>query len=219
MLEFKQSLQNRKNSRASVAHRFGFLKIFVVILICFFTIGSGARKDVNVAGLEVPEGYVIEQVVSPNLLSYPMFASFDGQGRLFVFESTGPNTMGTEQMLKTPTYHIRLLEDTDGDGNFDKSHIFADHIPFPKGGVFYQGSLYVSESPNLVRYTDKDGDGVSDSREVVLTGWTLHANGASLSGPFLGPDGWLYLPDARRGFNITTKEGKVLKGKGARVWR
>jgi putative membrane-bound dehydrogenase-like protein len=191
----------------------------LLIFLCLFLLGSVGKRDDGVSGLEVPEGYVIEQVVSPNLISYPMFASFDDRGRLFVFESTGPNTMGTEQMLKAPTYHVRLLEDTDGDGNFDNSHIFAEHIPFPKGGVFYQGSLYVSESPNLIRYTDLNDDGVSDKREVVLTGWTLHANGASLSGPFLGPDGWLYLPDARRGFNITTKEGQVLKGKGARIWR
>lgn len=197
----------------------GVGRVLFLALSCLFCLASSTRNDVNVAGLEVPEGFVIEQVVSPNLLSYPMFASFDGQGRLFVFESTGPNTMGTEQMLKKPSYHIRLLQDTDGDGNFDKSSIFADHIPFPKGGVFFQGSLYVSESPSLVRYTDKDGDGISDSREVLMTGWTLHANGASLSGPFLGPDGWLYLPDARRGFNITTKEGEILKGQGARIWR
>src|SRR5690554_5414513 len=65
-------------------------------------------------GLVVPDGFSIERVVDPELLSYPMFASFDDQGRLFVFESTEPNTMGTETMLENPSYHIRLLEDTDG---------------------------------------------------------------------------------------------------------
>lgn len=207
-------LNKSKKATRSIRRK---LLIVVTSFLCF---GSGVRMDNQATpGLIVPEGFTIEPAVASSLLSYPMFASFDDLGRLFVVESTGPNTMGTEQMLKNPTYHIRLLEDTNDDGNFDKSTIYAAPIPFPKGAQFFQGSLYVAESPNLVRYTDKDGDGVSDNREVILTGWNLHANGASLSGPFLGPDGWLYLPDARRGFHITTKEGKVLEGKGARIWR
>jgi len=117
-----------------------------------------------------------------------MFASFDGQGRLFVFESDG-SSPSTEDMLKNPSYFIRVLEDTDGDGNFDKSKIFADSLTFPKGGVFYQGSLYVTASPDLIRLTDSDGDGVADKREVILSGWKLSHNGAILGGPFFGPDG------------------------------
>jgi putative membrane-bound dehydrogenase-like protein len=170
-------------------------------------------------GLHVPEGFEVVRAVDPSLLSYPMFASFDETGRLFVFESTEVNNMGTDKMLANPTYHVRLLEDTDGDGVFDKSGVFADKIPLPMGGTFYKGSLYVAESPNLVKYTDTDNDGKADQREVLLSGWVLNQNAATLSGPFIGPDGWFYLPDARRGFDITSKEGKHFKGKGARIWR
>ncbi|MFC5409272.1 PVC-type heme-binding CxxCH protein [Larkinella bovis] len=208
---------SRKTRFFRQAHR--LMHGSVVLLAGVVLTGSTNPQPRETLGFQVPEGFTIERAVSPNLLSYPMFASFDGSGRLFVFESTGPNVMGTEKMLAEPSYHIRLLEDTDDDGQFDKSRIFAENIPFPKGGVFYRGSLYVAESPNLVRYTDTNADGVSDQREVILTGWTLHANGATLGGPFLGPDGWLYLTDARRGFSITTKEGQLLKGKSARIWR
>jgi putative heme-binding domain-containing protein len=87
------------------------------------------------------------------------------------------------------------------------------------GGTFYQGSFFVTAPPDLIRFTDTNGDGAADKREVILSGWTLNHNAATLSGPFLGPDGWLYMCDARRGFDINTKEGKTLKGKSARIWR
>ena len=195
----------------------GFVVVCCTVL---FFIGS-IEKEVIITeldGLKVSEGFSIERAVDPSMLSYPMFASFDGQGRLFVFESDGssPTSQG---MLNKPPYHIRLLEDTDGDGIFDKSKIFADSLTFPKGGVFYKGSLYVSSSPDLIRLTDTDGDGIADKREVILTGWVLNSNAALLGGPFMGPDGWLYLTDARRGFDITTKEGQNLKGGSARIWR
>lgn len=169
-------------------------------------------------GLKVPDGFSIERVVAADMLTYPMFATFDGQGRLYVFESDG-SSPSTEDMINNPSYFIRVLEDTNGDGNFNQGKIFADSLTFPKGGVFYQGSLYVAASPDLLRLTDTDGDGVADKREVILSGWKLNHNGAILGGPFFGPDGWMYITDARRGFDISTKEGINLKGKSARIWR
>ena len=192
------------------------------ILVSLFAVSSHAVRPMPAPAsphLTVPDGFVVERIAGPSLLSYPMFGVQDDHGRLFVFESTEPNTMTTEEMLARPSYHIRVLEDADGDGTYDKSTIFADKLPFPKGGAFVDGSLFVSAAPHLLRLKDTDGDLVADERATVATGWTLNVNGAALGGPFLGPDGWLYLTDARRGFRITRKEGDTLEGKGARVWR
>ena len=60
---------------------------------------------------------------------------------------------------------------------------------------------------------------MADKREVLLTGWVLNVNANSVIGPFAAPDGWLYLASAGTGFDITTKEGKQLKGKTGRIWR
>ena len=204
-------------------HKFIYNKLVLAVILIgsvLFFIGSKEHSPgvQELDGLKAPPGFTIESAVDPELITYPMMASFDGQGRLFVFESDG-SSPATDLMAKEPAYHIRLLEDTDGDGKFDKSKIFADSLTYPKGGVFYKGSLYVSSSPDLLRLTDTDGDGVADKREVILTGWVLNANGALLGGPFMGPDGWFYLTDARRGFDITTKEGQNLKGGSARIWR
>src|SRR4051794_39451524 len=117
--------------------RYGLFIIPVIIstLLVFFKPGNRDNKNnkkTEIDGLKVPAGFSIERVAGPGMVTYPMFASFDGQGRLFVFESDG-SSPSTEDMLKKPPYHIRLLEDTNGDGIFDKSKIFADSLSFPKG--------------------------------------------------------------------------------------
>lgn len=193
-----------------------------VALLCCAVLFAFDKKqqpaDPALDNLKVPEGFTIERAVPENMVSHPFFATLDSQGRLFVIESSGKTT-STEEVLEHPDFQIRLLEDLNHDGRYDKMIVFADKIPYPMGGTFYQGSFYVAAPPHLMRFTDTDGDGVADKREQLLTGWTLNHNAATLSGPFIGPDGWLYMCDARRGFDITTKEGQRLQGKGARIWR
>ncbi len=192
---------------------------FITVILISSLVGCSSPENESNSVFHVPEGFTIEPAVDPELISFPMFANFDDQGRLYLFEATEPNDMSTDSMVANPTYHIRMLTDTDQDGIFDQSVIYADEIPFPMGGIFYNGSVYAAAPPDLLKFTDTDGDGVADKKEVVLTGWTLYNNGAILSGPYLGPDGWLYLTDARRGFDITTLEGERLTGKGTRIWR
>ncbi|MEX2231994.1 MAG: PVC-type heme-binding CxxCH protein [Cyclobacteriaceae bacterium] len=209
--------------RTSIPARY-FLSLVLAIISILFVSCSGNQGESDQEsmaaqlGLHVPEGFIIEQAMAPGMVKYPMFATLDNQGRLFVIESSGKTT-STEDVLKNPTFQILLLEDIDRDGIYDKRNVFADKIPYPMGGTFYQGSFYAAAPPDLIRFTDTDADGISDKREVLLTGWTLNHNAATLSGPFFGPDGWMYMCDARRGFNIRTKEGTELKGKGARIWR
>lgn len=194
--------------------------LFSLILSGILLFGACTQGDQrsSIPGLEVPEGMIVEEAVPQGMVKYPMFASLDSSGRMFVAESSGVTT-STEEVLANPTYFIRMLEDADGDGVYDKSVIFADKIPYAMGGTFYRGSFYAAAPPELLKFTDTDGDGVADKREVLLSGWVLSHNAATLSGPFIGPDGWMYLCDARRSYDITTKEGKRLQGKGARIWR
>lgn len=192
--------------------------LFVCICVLLFSSCKQDKSSNAFPGLHVPEGFTVEEAVPAGMVKYPMFATLDNRGRMFIAESSGETT-STEDVLENPTYFIRMLEDTNRDGVYDKSVIYADKIPYTMGGTFYQGSFYAAAPPNLLRLTDTDGDGIADEREVLLSGWVLNHNAATLSGPFMGPDGWMYLCDARRSYDITTKEGKQLKGKGARIWR
>ncbi|GAB3003813.1 hypothetical protein GCM10027284_21940 [Cyclobacterium sediminis] len=191
---------------------------FVATLTILLTLNTWEGASKQLPGIEVPEGFEIEEAVIPGLVQYPMFGVFDDQGRLFVMESSG-HTEGTEEILEEPDFQILLLSDSNQDGIFDQKTVYVDNLPFPMGGAFVDGSLIVTASPDLIKFTDNDGDGVAEEKEVLLTGWTLNHNAAILSGPFMGPDGYLYMADARRGFDIQSKEFVNFKGKGARIWR
>jgi putative membrane-bound dehydrogenase-like protein len=84
------------------------------------------------------------------------------------------------------------LEDTDGDGRFDRSVVFADRVMFPQGCLWYGGSVYVTGPPSIWKFTDTDGDGVAEQREEWFKGGTLTGCANDIHGPQLGPDGYIY---------------------------
>jgi putative membrane-bound dehydrogenase-like protein len=168
--------------------------------------------------IRVPEGFEVFEAAPPGAVTYPMFISFDDRGRLFVCESAGKN-IDDEEMGGNPEMRVRLLEDTDGDGVFDRGRVFADRITMAMGALWYRGALYVAAPPDVLRFEDTNSDGVADRREVLLTGWPLRSNGTTLHGPYLGPDGWMYLTYSPMPYEVVSKEGVVYKGPGGRVWR
>src|SRR6266511_2461002 len=141
--------------------------------------------------LTVPDDFEIELVAGPPLVNRPIEADFDEQGRLYVTDSSGSNEKSDKQLFDRPHRVVRL-EDTDGDGRFDKGTVFADKLMFPEGALWYQGSLYVGAPPSIWKLTDTDGDGVADQREEWFQGKTLTGCANDLHGPYLGPDGWIY---------------------------
>lgn len=165
-----------------------------------------------------PDGCVVEPVAGPPLVRYPLFGCFDDQGRLYVAEGTGLNAPG-EELVEKKLGRITLLEDTDGDGRFDKSTIFADQLVFPQGVLWHDGAVYTASHPNIWKLQDTDGDGRADRREVLVGTFGFNGNGCDIHGPFLGIDGWLYWTHGRHGYDILCPDGRRLKGQAASIFR
>src|SRR5437773_2225043 len=139
----------------------------------------------------LPDGFEIELVAGPPLVDRPITADFDEQGRLYVSDSSGSNDKVEKQLAEKP-HRIVRLEDTDSDGRFDKSVVFAEQMMFPEGAMWLDGSLYVAAPPSIWKLTDTDGDGIADKREEWFKGQTVTGCANDLHGPYAGPDGWLY---------------------------
>ena len=188
-----------------------------LFLCLFFPVACFGASPRGLAAISVADGFSVELAAGPELAPFGMLADFDSKGRLFIAASSGKN-IGGKAMSEKPECKILMLEDTNADGQFDRSTVYAEKVGIPMGILCWRGSVYTASPPDVLRLRDTDGDGKADAREVLASGWHVRGT-ASLHGPFLGPEGWLYLTDGRHGFDIKTKDGRSFKGLASRIWR
>ncbi|MGJ8695687.1 MAG: PVC-type heme-binding CxxCH protein [Verrucomicrobiaceae bacterium] len=121
---------------------------------------------------------------------------------------------------------IAVLQDTNGDGKCDSSHTFVQEkgLIAPLGVAVFDNVIYVSQPPELLRYTDVNRDlkfdPSVDKREVILTGFNARNHDHSLHSVTAGPDGKLYFNNGNCGAVFQDKTGNnfymtgVYKGGG-----
>ncbi len=121
----------------------------------------------------LPTGYRMELVASdPDVIS-PGVVEFDGNGRMYVAELVSYMMDAEASREHDPISRISRWESTKGDGHYDKHTVFADHLVAPRMILpLGDGVILTSEtdSDDLVKLTDTNGDGVADKREVVFRG-------------------------------------------------
>ncbi|MGV3756651.1 MAG: PVC-type heme-binding CxxCH protein [Verrucomicrobiota bacterium] len=114
----------------------------------------------------VRPGFRLELVAHEPLLVSPVALSFDENGRMFVVEMIDYSERRAEKLSR-----IRILEDTNGDGKFDKSTVFAKDLPWATGVICANGGIFVTASPDLIWFKDTNGDGQADEQKVIFTGF------------------------------------------------
>ena len=125
------------------------------------------EPDKALSTFRIKKGFRIELVAAEPLVVDPIAMAFDENGRLFVVEMRDY----PERRNQTPHLgRVRLLEDTDGDGRFDKSTVYVDNLPWPTAVICWNGGIFVGATPDILYWKDTNGDGVADVREVVFTG-------------------------------------------------
>jgi putative membrane-bound dehydrogenase-like protein len=138
--------------------------------------------------MTVPDGFTVELVASEPEIANPVAMTFDERGRIWITESFEyPRASAGKGRDR-----IKILEDTHGDGKFDKITTFADGLNIPSGLALGYGGVWVANSPDILFMQDTKGTGKADKKEVVVTGFGRYDTHELPNSLTWGPDGWLY---------------------------
>jgi len=115
---------------------------------------------------ELRSGFHAELVAGEPLIASPVAMAVDEQGRAYVVEMRDYSERRPEQLGR-----IRRLEDTDGDGRYDRATVFLEGLPWPTAITCWDGGVFIGATPDILYAKDTNGDGVADVREPVFTGF------------------------------------------------
>jgi putative membrane-bound dehydrogenase-like protein len=140
--------------------------------------------------LRLPAGFRAEIVAAEPLVLDPVAFDWDERGRLWVVEMAdyplgmdGKGSAGGR---------VRILEDVNGDGVFDRSTLFAEGLSFPTGILTWRNGCLVTAAPDILLLKDTDGDDRADVRDPLFTGFNPGNQQLRVNGLRWGLDGWVY---------------------------
>ncbi|NQU21071.1 MAG: c-type cytochrome [Candidatus Nealsonbacteria bacterium] len=164
------------------------------------------------------DGFRIELVAAEPHLADPVAMAFDARGRILVCEIHGYNLEGYLDVLQQNETGVldkavrriaanpdairraeqeqygtvKLLEDTDRDGQMDRSTVLADRLPPCYGVVPARDGAIVLCAPDIVYLADRDGDGKAEIRETLFTGFGVGELWTRINNPRWNVDNWIY---------------------------
>jgi len=158
---------------------------------------ADARK-----AFELRPGFRIELVASELLVRSPVAVDFDENGRMYVVEYRDYNQFANPEGAAIRGC-IKLLDDTDGDGAYDKATVFAADLESPVAVACWDGGVFVGVVPDLWYFKDTDGDGKADVKRKVLTGFDRDKAGEAMLNSFRwGADNRFHIATGPAGGNL-----------------
>src|SRR5680860_1088064 len=189
-------MKTKKRRRVRFKVRRKNLHVFIFGIFLLF-VGCQQNPDSNLSKsnsaeealstFEVEPGFKIELVASEPLINDPVDMEIDENGRMYVVEMKGV------PFDESGTGSIKALTDTNGDGVFDESTVFADSLILPSGVMRWKKGLLVTDPPHVYYFEDTDGDNRADVRKIILTGFDSTDLESNVNNPLFGLDNWIYL--------------------------
>jgi glucose/arabinose dehydrogenase/mono/diheme cytochrome c family protein len=158
----------------------------------------------ELATFRVEPGFKIQLVAAEPLVQDPVVIQFDADGRLWVVEMRGfmPTIDGEGE--KEPTGRVSVLEDTDADGQMDKSTVYLDSLVMPRALALVPGGALVVENQALWSTQDTNGDLKADTKTLIDadyagSGLPEHSG----NGLWRGHDNYYYNAKSRLRYRLT----------------
>src|SRR5205814_441765 len=141
----------------------------------------------------------------PNVAS-PVALSFDENGRLFICEMRDYSEQDKEHLGR-----IRMLEDTDGDGVYDKATIYADDLSWPTGVFCCNGGVFVTGAQHGMSFDDWGRKFVSSNSD--------HIQIVMIDERYLEKNPFLSVPAARESIAADGPQAEVFRISPVEPWR
>ncbi|MCO5236597.1 MAG: c-type cytochrome [Chitinophagaceae bacterium] len=147
----------------------------------------------------------------------PTNIDVDARGRVWVTEAVNYRNFNNDSakfLHHGGGDRVMILEDTDQDGVADTAKLFVQDTSLvaPMGIAVIGNQVMVSCAPNLIVYTDEDGDDRPDKKDIFLTGFGGRDHDHSLHALLAGPDGNWYFNTGNAGpHRVTDKSGWHLR--------
>ncbi len=173
----------------------------------------GKSPEASLRSIRVEPGFRVELVACEPLVKDPIAFDWGADGRLWVVEM-GDYPLGADGHGK-PGGVVRILEDADGDGKYDKATTFLDGLGMPAGLLPWRNGALIACAPDIFYAEDRDGDGKADHREVLFTGFVEGNPQHRVNGFEMGLDGWVYGANGDSGGTVRSlKTGKTVSLRG-----
>lgn len=157
--------------------------------------------EASLAALKVRDGLVAEVVAAEPLIADPVAFDWSPDGRLWVAEMADyPRPPRGEK----GGGRIRVVEDSDGDGKYDRSHVFLEGLRHPNGIKWWRDGVLITSAPDILYAADTTGDGRADVQEVLYTGFAMGNPQHVVNGLRWGLDNWFYGANGDSGGRVTS---------------
>ena len=192
------------------------LAISTCMLMSFLHLGQKKPLHDDL-GLFLPDDLEVSLWAESPMFFNPTNMDVDAKGRIWVTEAVNYrnfNNDSTKLLHHTKGDRVIILEDTDRDGKADKSTVFTeDHdLVSPLGLAVIGNKVIVSCSPNLIVYTDDNGDDKPDHKDILLTGFGGFDHDHALHAVVGSPNGkWLFNTGNAGPHVVTDKSGWTLR--------